>query len=221
MIELDRDGAVFVLRLTGGASGENRIGADLLAAFARALDRVEAATGPAALVTTGSGRFYSSGLDLAGLADLGARAWDVVEGLHALLARFAQFPRVTVAALNGHAFAAGAMLAFAHDFRVLRADRGWICLPEVDLATGKPLTPEMFALLRARLEHRLLHDLLVTGRRLAASEALERGAIDSVAAADEVITRAVAMAAALADKDAATLVALRTGLRSARVRTCD
>jgi enoyl-CoA hydratase/carnithine racemase len=208
LIELDRDGAVWVLRMT---ADENRIGPDFLAAFARALDTVEASLGPAALVTTGAGRFYSNGLDLAALAALGSRAWDAVRGLESLLARLLAFPLVTVAALNGHAFAGGALLALAHDFRVMRADRGWLCLPEIDLATGKPMTPGMLALLEARLEGTVAHELLATGRRLGAAEALARRAVDAAAPAAELVARAVALAAAHAGKDRATLAALKRG----------
>ncbi len=208
MIELDRDGAVWVLRMT---ADENRIGPDLLAAFARALDTVEASPGPAALVTTGAGRFYSNGLDLAALAALGTRAWDAVQGLESLLARLLAFPLVTVAALNGHAFAGGALLALAHDFRVMRADRGWLCLPEVDLATGKPMTRGMLALLDARLEGAVAHELLATGRRLGAGEALARRAVDAAAPPAELLPRALALAAEHAGKDRATLAALKRG----------
>ena len=48
----------------------------------------------------------------------------------------------TVAAVQGHAFGAGAMLATSHDFRVMRADRGFYCLPEVQL--NMPFTVGMY-----------------------------------------------------------------------------
>ena len=63
--------------------------------------------------------------------------------VHELLARLLEIGVPTVAAIQGHAFAAGAMLALAHDERVMRADRGWSCLPEVDI--NIPFTPGMSA----------------------------------------------------------------------------
>ena len=61
MIDLRRDGEVFVLEMQ---HAENRFRPDFVAAWNEALDEGEAAPGPRALVTTGSGKFYSNGLDL-------------------------------------------------------------------------------------------------------------------------------------------------------------
>jgi len=210
MIDLERDGDVFVLRMQGG---ENRFDVGLLAALDGALHTVEASEGAAALVTTGSGKFYSTGLDLEALADGGAaRGREVLARMHALFARLLAFPTATVAALNGHAFAGGAMLALAHDFRVMRRDRGYFCLPEVDLATGRPLTPGMYALIDARLERATFHEALVTGRRYPAPEAVTRGIVHEAVPEDAVLPRAIEMARALAGKDRATLGALKRGL---------
>ena len=61
MIELSRADEVFVLRFD---SGENRFGRLFVRELNQALDEVEACAGPKALVTTGSGKFFSNGLDL-------------------------------------------------------------------------------------------------------------------------------------------------------------
>jgi outer membrane protein OmpA-like peptidoglycan-associated protein len=121
--------------------------------------------------------------------------------------------------VNGHAFAGGAMLALAHDFRVMRTERGYFCLPEVDLATGQPLTPGLYALLDARLDRATLHEALVTGRRYPATEAAARGLVHEALPETALLPRAVAMARELATKDRATLAALKRGLFDAALRS--
>jgi enoyl-CoA hydratase/carnithine racemase len=105
----------------------------------------------------------------------------------------------TVAAINGHAFAAGAMLALAHDFRVMRADRGFFCLPEVDI--NIPLAPGMTTLIKSRLSPRVFRDLILSGIRVGGSQSKEWGIVDEAVPAEQVLSRAIAQASALADKD--------------------
>jgi Delta3-Delta2-enoyl-CoA isomerase len=200
VIELDQDGSVFVLRMRGG---ENRFNLEWLDAVNAALDRVEATGGPCALVTTGEAKFYSNGMDLDWLATEPHRAGDYLRAIYRLLGRVLSFPAITVAAVNGHAFGGGALLAVAHDFAVMREDRGYWCMPEADL--GLPLTPEYVSVLRARLPRRTTHEALVTGRRYGGPDALAAGIVDQVAAEDQVLPQAVKIATDLAAKDRPTL----------------
>ena len=200
MIELDRDGNVFVLRMR---SGENRFSAEWLDGVNEALDRVEATEGACALVTTSDGKFYSNGMDLDWLATEPERAGDYLRSIYRLLGRVLSFPAITVAAVNGHAFGAGALLAVAHDFAVMRTDRGYWCMPEADL--GLPLTAEYVSLLKARLPGRTTHEALVTGRRYGGPEALAAGIVQQVAGEQDVLPQAVKIAADLAGKDRRTL----------------
>jgi enoyl-CoA hydratase/carnithine racemase len=200
VIELDQDGNVFVLRMR---SGENRFGLEWLDSVNEALDRVEAAAGACALVTTGDGKFYSNGMDLDWLATAPERAGDYLRAIYRLLGRVLSFPAITVAAVNGHAFGAGALLTVAHDFAVMRADRGFWCMPEADL--GLPLTAEYVSLLKAKLPGRTTHEALVTGRRYGGPEALAAGIVQQVASEQDVLAEAVKIAADLAGKDRRTL----------------
>jgi enoyl-CoA hydratase/carnithine racemase len=197
---LDRDGDVFVLNL---GETENRFHPGWLAAVQQHLTVVEATDGPRALVTTATGKFFSNGLDLDWLADNGERFMDYVIDVHALLARVLALPVPTIAAVSGHAFAGGGMLAVAHDFRVMRADRGFFCLPEVDI--NIPFSRGMSALLQARLSNRTAHEAMTTGRRYGGTDALAAGIVDAVAHEDDVLTSAVEMARPLAGKAGPTL----------------
>ena len=206
VIELSRDGAVFVLRID---AGENRFVPDTLRGIRDALDEVEAADGPKALVTTGAGKFYSNGLDLDYMAGSGDPAAYLASVLD-LIARVLVFPAHTVAAVNGHAFGAGALIAVAHDARVMRADRGYFCMPEVDMKL--PLHPGMTAILQARLPHQTAHEVIATGTRYGGELALSRRIVDEAVAEAEVLPRAVARAAAFAAKADPAMAVLKRGM---------
>src|SRR5512147_1085777 len=154
-VNLRKTGEVFVITME---AGENRFNPAFITAMNQALDQVERSSGPAALVTTGGEeKFYSNGLDLAWLMGDGKNEWKTfIPEVLKFLGRLMAFPVPTVAATNGHAFAAGAMLALAHDYRVMRADRGFFCLPEVDIKI--PLAPGMTALIKSRLSPIVFRD---------------------------------------------------------------
>jgi Delta3-Delta2-enoyl-CoA isomerase len=200
LIELDREGDVFVLRMR---DGENRFNLKWLDAVNEALNRVQATEGPIALVTTGEGKFYSNGMDLDWLATAPARAGEYLRMIYRVLGRVLSLPAVTVAAVNGHAFGGGAQLAIAHDFAIMRADRGYWCMPEADL--GLALTPEYMSLLRAKLPGKTLHEAVVTGRRYGGPDALAAGIVNQVTSEDEVLPQSIKLAAELAGKHRPTL----------------
>src|SRR5262245_39063894 len=183
MVKLTRQGPVFVLRME---AGENRFNRPFLDAMTAAFDEVEAAAAPVALVTTGSDKFYSNGLDLAWITGDGAHEGTAfVSDFLRFLGRVLAFPVPTVAAINGHAFAGGGMLALAHDFRVMRADRGFFCFPEVDIKL--PLAPGMTALIKCRLTPAAFRDTILTGARVGGVQARDLGIVDEAVAATEVL----------------------------------
>ena len=212
-VELERDGQVWLLRMR---DGENRFNRGFLDALFAALDEVEKSDGPAALVTVGEGKFYSNGLDLTWLAGEGRdQAERFMADVHRLFARFLAFPVPNVAALNGHAFAGGAMMALAHDFRVMRSDRGFFCLPEADLQL--PLTPGMNAVVTAKLPKQTAHEAIVTGRRYGGEEALRFGIVHEAVPEEQVLVRALERARPLAGKHRATQAVLKRRLYQAEL----
>ncbi len=209
---LERDGDVFVLYLgnEGQTDNENRFHPDWIDAVHGLLDEVEASEGPAALVTVATGKFYSNGLDTDWLfANFERNCW-YVDRVHTLYSRLLAFPMATVAALNGHAFGAGAMLATSHDFRVMRADRGYWCLPEVHL--GMPFTVAMNALVTGRLTNQVALEAMTTGRRYGADDAIAAGIVDAKADADKVLATAIERAAALAGNRKPNLPVIKKAL---------
>jgi len=206
-MQLEKVGPVFVATMDDGQNPMNQRWLDAISA---ALDEVEAEAGPRALVTTGVDHFYSTGLDLDWLLSTEVDMRDFVAEAERLFARLLGAPFITVAALNGHTFAAGAMLAMCHDFRVMRTDRGFYCLPEVDIKI--PLTAGMNALMTATLPTVTVREILVTGKRFAADEAATKGIVHEALPADRILDRAIEIATEYAAKDGAMVSAIRTRL---------
>lgn len=224
MTTLSRHGSVYVLRFSElmdtepttteptaePGNPENVFSPDLLDSLDAALDEVEASEGPAALVTTGAGRFYSNGLDLGVVASDPAGLPAYVTRVQRLFARVLRLELPTVAAVNGHAFGAGAMLAVSHDHRVMRSDRGYWNLPEATL--GMPFPAGMNALVTTRLGHPVAATAMLTARRYPAAEAVSAGIAHEAVDAESVLDRAVAVAAELASLRGPNYSGIRAGL---------
>lgn len=155
-------------------SGENRFNPDFLSAFLGTLDEIEHQTEASTLVVTSAHeKIFSNGIDLEWLvpiihADDIPRAKTFFYQLNSLFKRLVTYPMITIAAINGHAFAGGAILCCAFEFRFMRSDRGFFCFPEVDL--GIPFLPGMNALLKKAIPMYKLEEMEYTGVRLTAAE---------------------------------------------------
>ena len=207
LVALEEQRPAFIIRM----KGEGAFHPLLLSELEAALNIVEAASPPAGLVITGEGKFFSTGFDLDAFFKGGSGEREsLMHSAVQLLGRLLAFPVPAVAAINGHAFGMGAMAALACDYRCMRADRGYFCLPEVDLKVAIP--PGMMALLKLKIDHPALRDLLFTGKRIGADEALRLGIVDEACSLEALLPGAIARAAALAHKDRETYAAMKRGL---------
>lgn len=213
MPNLERNGDVHILFLgdkDGPEHNENRFSPDWIDAVHVLLDEVEATEGPAALVTTATGKFFTNGLDTDWLfANLDKITW-YLDRVHTLYTRLLEFPMATIAAVQGHAFGAGAMLATAHDFRVVRADRGFYCLPEVNL--NMPFTIGMSALVNSRLPKQTAVEAMTTGKRFGGADAVAAGIAELAVAEDEVLSSAVERAAGLTSTHGKNLAGIKRSI---------
>lgn len=212
MPHLNRDGDIWTIDL---GADENRFSPRWLDELDHILDEVTTSTEPAAVVTSGAGKFYSNGLDLDWVGEHPGEFESYVLRVQGLLARVLALPVPTVAAVNGHAFGGGAMLAMAHDYRVMRNDRGFLCFPEVDI--NIPFTPGMAALIMAKVSPRAAVDAMTTGRRYGGGDAHAAGLVDAVASIDELAGHAAESVAHLAGKDRTTLGAIKSTMFASEV----
>ncbi|HEV3268262.1 MAG TPA: enoyl-CoA hydratase/isomerase family protein [Acidimicrobiales bacterium] len=199
-ISLRREGPVAVLTWN---DGENRLNADSLERLNVLLDELEATTEPLSIVLTGVGKFFSNGLDLARFGANPAEFAATLEELERTVARLMLFPVYTVAALNGHTFAAGALLSCAFDYRVMREDRGYWCMNEAEI--GLALDDKLWSILEHRVPRATAIVAATTARRFTGPDALAAGIVEATASEGELLAHAIEVATRYASLDRATL----------------
>jgi methylglutaconyl-CoA hydratase len=150
-----------------------------------------------AVVVTGAGRAFSSGLDVAEFAAMSdpADATRVVGEIQRAVSAFELVPKPVVAAVNGLAFGGGLQLAIACDLRMASEqaefaslEMRWAIVPDLG---GTERLPRLVGLGRAK-------ELIFTGRPVGAAEALQIGLVNRVVPAAELAVEAAELAGGLA-----------------------
>ncbi|HZR80161.1 MAG TPA: enoyl-CoA hydratase/isomerase family protein [Candidatus Binatia bacterium] len=186
----DHDGGVRVLRIDRPpANAINREFLQRLHAEAEAADDDEAVR---ALVVTGTGRFFSAGLDLKEMAAGGARELASLGGGADGIYRLWRVGKPTIAMVGGHALAGGAILMLACDFRI--AARGAFKIGVTETALGLPLPNGAFQIARFALQGRDVRRALLEAEGLDPERACAAGLVDEVVAPEDLEARCLAFA---------------------------
>ncbi|XP_004497837.1 enoyl-CoA delta isomerase 2, peroxisomal-like [Cicer arietinum] len=185
MCTLEKRGSLFILTLTSHDDEQHRLNPTLLSSILTAISKVNSqATVGSALVTTAHGRFFCNGFDFRYAQAAGSqseariRLRRMSDSLRPVIAALFSLPMPTVAAVSGHAAAAGLILAMAHDYVLMRSDRGVLYMPEVDLGIT---VPDYFAaVVTAKIGPAMaLRDVLLRGMKVRAKEAVEMGIVNT------------------------------------------
>ncbi|HIJ58909.1 MAG TPA: enoyl-CoA hydratase/isomerase family protein [Deltaproteobacteria bacterium] len=197
-VEYELDEKVAVVTMN---EGENRFNPSFLSSFMGTLDEIEKETDANALVVTSSHeKIFCNGIDLDWLVPFiqtGDRdtAVSFFYTLNKLFKRILLYPMPAIAAISGHAFAGGAIMSCAFDFRFMRSDRGFFCFPEVDL--GIPFLPSMLALITKAIPQYKVEELHYTGKRATAEECEAHHIISKACHIDDLMDEAVSFAKGL------------------------
>jgi enoyl-CoA hydratase/carnithine racemase len=199
-ISLRHEGSVAILTWN---DGENRINADSLKRLNALLDELEATKGPLSVVLTGAGKFFSNGLDLERFGANPVEFAATIEELERTIGRLFLFPAYTVAAINGHCFAGGALISCAFDYRVMRDDRGFWCMNEAEI--GLALDEKLWSILNHRLPRATAIIAATTAKRFGGPDALDAGIVEAITSEDEVVRLAIDVADRYAALDRTSL----------------
>lgn len=143
------------------------------------------------LLTRGTGKFYSNGLDLQQILKISDPSTlsekefvrmkvlldkFVEETFLPLLSRMLLFPIPTIALINGHAFAGGLLFALSHDYKIMNSKSGFLCMNE--LAIGIAIHPGMMAIIASKMPSHKLTRCLLQCSRWNANQAVQEKIID-------------------------------------------
>lgn len=210
-IQSERDGGLLILTLARGKA--NALNYDLVEDLCAAVNAAAADGSVRALVLASDRpRFFSSGFDIRevfgydreGMARFFGRFIDLYESLYS-------FPKPAVAALSGHTFAGGAILAIACDFRIMAEGDFGFALNEINL--GLALSPTIRSMLADAVGMARAREVLLFGEPLTPARALEIGLVRELAPADQVRARAIACARFLAAKPPGAYREIKRSLR--------
>jgi methylglutaconyl-CoA hydratase len=202
-LQLAYDGSVATITLNRPEK-RNAISYDLIDDLVGALREV--AKSPAQiLILTGAGKAFCSGMDLDNLKSLIGRSSEQSledsKTMASLFRTLYDFPKPTIAAVNGPAIAGGTGLATLCDFT--------IAVPEAKFGYTEvrigfvPAIVSTFLL--RQVGEKIARDLLLTGRLFDAEEARRIGLISEIVAAEQLINRARELAASLIENSPASL----------------
>ncbi len=185
------------------AASRNALSAQVVTALSEGLERARTDAAVRVVVLTGAGtRVFSAGGDLGGKGEEGLLAGHTGRRAYGLLLeQLAAFPKPTLARLNGHALGGGLGLVCACDLAVA-AEHAELGTPEVDVG----LFPMMvLAWLQRHLGRKRALELVLTGTRLSAKDALAWGLVNRVVPAEALDAATRELAQALAQKSQAVL----------------
>ena len=183
----------------------NAISYELIHDLIRALEEVNNSSARI-LVLTGAGKAFSSGMDLDNLKSLIGRAQDQnLEDSRTMVSLFRslyEFPKPTIAAVNGAAIAGGTGLALLCDFT--------LAIPEAKFGYTEVrigFVPAIVAtFLLRQVGEKIARDLLLTGRLFDAAEALRLGLVNEIVSPEKLLDRARELATQLAENSPLSLL---------------
>jgi len=139
----------------------------------------EADAGRGCLIIIGKrsqNKFFSNGFQY---EDVLKKHWFIPGYFNPVLARLLSYPIPVVAAINGHAFAAGFLLALGCDYRVMTSGKAWGSMNEVHF--GAPLPGAFVDVIKAKCsDPKVIRKICVEGHRFTPPELLEAGLVDEV-----------------------------------------
>ncbi len=171
VIKWEKNQSVAVVNMCNGANKQNlEFAIQMNKCFDEIIDDHEIS---AIVLTSTDEKNFSQGIDVEWLGQkMNDKDSDSIKsfmyGMNTIFKRILLMPMPVIAAINGHAFGNGAMLACTCDFRFMTKDKGFFCFPEVDI--NIPFLPGMIAFVRKSIPEYKFNEMILSGKRVVAQE---------------------------------------------------
>jgi len=171
IIEWEKNESVAVIKMCNGPNKQNL---EFVGAMNKCLDEILEDKDVFSIVLTSTDeKNFSQGIDVDWLGQkMNEQDFESIKsfmhGMNGIFKRILLMPVPVIAAINGHAFGNGAMIACTCDFRFMKKDKGFFCFPEVDISI--PFLPGMIAFVRKAIPEYKFNEMILSGKRLGAEE---------------------------------------------------
>ena len=179
LLSLRNEGKVAIISMDNGKNANNLEFAQELLSLLKEVE-VEK-TNKALILTSSDEKNWSQGIDVMWLMSSvqGGKRDDVkafLSTMDEIYTLMMQYPMPIIAAMNGHTFGNGIVIAAACDFRFMRSDRGFVCFPEVDM--NIPFVPGLIDVILKAIPKHKFNEMILTGRKMSAEEMADANFID-------------------------------------------
>lgn len=190
----------------------NALNSEVLQQLEQAVDEATADSTVKVIVFTGEGKAFISGADISEMDS--ADCMQIINYSRkgaALFRKIEQLPKPTITAINGYTFGGGFEFILCTDIRIA-GDKASFAMPEVTLGiipgfNGTQRLPKCVGMAKAK-------ELLFTGRRIKAAEAMEIGVVSKIVAQDELMSEVYAMATTIAANSSTAISLLKSAMNA-------
>ena len=178
----------------------NALDREMLINLEKALDVINQQHKTNVILLTGTGSFFSFGLDIPSFLDTPRDELKTsIQKLLKICKSLYLSDKITISSINGHATGAGCMLAISTDFRLMVNRRAKIALNEINI--GLSLFSSTISMLRNLIGYNNAKRFLLTGNLISPEEALKNGLVDELHDKEELYGRSLELALSFKDKN--------------------
>ncbi|TWI75604.1 enoyl-CoA hydratase/carnithine racemase [Desulfobotulus alkaliphilus] len=222
MIKESLEDGIIIVTLSHGKT--NSITRETMEKIAVIVDKANTDDSIKGIILTGEGKFFSSGFHLPTFINFKdhADAVNFFEFEEEFLLNFFVCKKPVISAMNGHTAAMGMIMAMASDYRLVTSHPK-VKLGMSEIKLGLALTIAELEVMRFGLDtDKKFRDVMYFGEMISPEKALERGIVDEVLEADQLIPRAKEIICSWIDNPGRAFITLKETLKydsAQRIRT--